>query len=272
VAGFADVLYIPWVTPFHAVAMSQLLSEAGVPAVFLVHNAAPHEWFPATTLLTRRVLNRADHLVAHSSKVVEDLRRFGVTVPASVVPHPANLDLTPVPAPPDPPRRLLFLGFVRPYKGLELLISALALLPAEFRLTVAGEFWIDRGETDRLIDRLGVTDRVEVIDRYIPDDEVADLLARHHLVVAPYRSATQSGIVPLAFAAGRPVVATAVGGLAEAVDDGSNGVLCLPTAESISEGIRGAADRYDQLLAGAQSTKWSWSEVVDAIVRAVMGR
>lgn len=272
IGGSCDLLYMPWVTPFHAVPYRILTDAAGVPTVFVVHNATPHEWFPATAGLTRWVLGRAHYLIAHSTAVKADLERFGVDIPTTVVPHPSNLDLAPTPPPPGPPRRLLFVGFVRPYKGLDLLVEAMAHLPEDFTVTVAGEFWVDRAGIDELAARLGLTERLRLVDRYIPDAELAELLADHHLVVAPYRSATQSGIVPLAFAAGRPVVCTSVGGLVEAVDDGINGVLTEPAPESIAAGILRAEASYPTLVSGVQNTRWSWSDVATTIVDAALSR
>lgn len=262
----ADLLFVPWVTPFHAPMLKILIRTSEVSSVFLVHNAKPHEWFPATPQLTRTVLNEAKLLIAHSEAVVNDLRTFGVTVPATVIPHPPNIDLVPSPPPSGPPTRLLFAGFIRPYKGLDLLIEALSKLPTEYSLTVAGEFWEGSDDTRKLVSRLNIDERVTLLDDYVPDDELASLLASHHLVVAPYRSATQSGIVPLAFAAGRPVVATSVGGLAEVVSDQVNGVLCEPHAESIAEAIMTATSSYDALAEGAARTQWSWDDIARMIV------
>ena len=266
----AELLFMPWVTPFHALVVRALMASSRLPTVVLVHNAAPHERFPATKWLTRLVLNRAQGIVAHSAIVVSDLRRFGITVPASVVPLPSTIELRALPIPSSPPIRLLFLGFVRYYKGLDLLVRALDLLPDEVTLTVAGEFWGTRTETERLVADLGLGRRVEIIDRYLADDEVAMLLRSHHIVVAPYRTATQSGIVPLAFAAGRPVVATAVGGLVEAVANHHNGVICAPNPESIAGAVHEAMSEYDDLARGATTTVWSWADVAERILESAM--
>jgi glycosyltransferase involved in cell wall biosynthesis len=110
---------------------------------------------------------------------------------------------------------------------------------------------------------------VELDLRYVPDEELTDLLARHHLVVLPYRSATQSGIVPLAHAAGRPVVATAVGGLVESVRDGVDGVLVPPDdAAALADGLERAAVDLAALAAGAAAVSTSWDDVATAVLQA----
>lgn len=265
----ASLLVIPWVTPFHALQAVVLMLTARVPTVFIVHNARPHEWFPLTDYLSRWALSRATGLVAHSSGIVEQLRSIGVDVPAKVVPHPSNLDLRPMKTPSGDPDKLLFLGFVRPYKGLDLLIQALARLPEETTLTVAGEFWMEQEQIESLIRTLALEDRVEIMNRYVSEDELVELLTTRHIVVAPYRSGTQSGIVPLALSAGRPVVATEVGGLPEVIVDGVNGVLCSPDPASIAEAIRDAQNRYVELAKGSRTGAGSWSDVAKAIVGLV---
>jgi len=97
-------------------------------------------------------------------------------------------------------------------------------------LLVVGEFYHGKAQALALIRRLGIEHKVRVIDRFIPDDEVGLYFSAADLVVLPYRSATQSGIVPIAFAFERPVIATRVGGLSEAVRDGETGLLVEPNS------------------------------------------
>ena len=105
--------------------------------------------------------------------------------------------------------------------------------------------------------------------RYAADDEVNDLLAKHHAALLPYRSATQSGIAPIALAAGRPVVATAVGGLRDVIRDGQNGTLAEPgDAASLAEAIERCAADLPTLAAGTTSSASTWDDVAAAVVRA----
>jgi len=132
--------------------------------------------------------------------------------------------------PPDPPARcrLLFFGIVRPYKGLDVLLHALAGAPAHVTLTVAGEFWGGTTETDKLIAELGLAGRVSLRPGYVPATAIPALFAAADALVLPYREATASQNALLAFAHGVPVITTTAGALAEAVRDGVDGLTCAP--------------------------------------------
>jgi len=130
--------------------------------------------------------------------------------------------------PPGPPLRLLFFGIVRPYKGLDVLLRALAQAPAHVTLTVAGEFWGDITEMDNLIAELGLADRVALRPGYVPADQIPALFGAADALVMPYREATASQNALLAFAQGVPVITTTAGALAEPVRDGVDGLTCAP--------------------------------------------
>jgi len=146
------------------------------------------------------------------------------------------------PPSPDPPRkdrhipgqtdqgpcRLLFFGIVRPYKGLDVLLRAMASVPAHVTLTVAGEFWGGTGETEKLIAELGLRNRVTLRPGYLPARDIPALFRTADALVLPYREATGSQNVLLAFSFGVPVIATTAGALAEAVRDGVDGLTCAP--------------------------------------------
>jgi glycosyltransferase involved in cell wall biosynthesis len=144
--------------------------------------------------------------------------------------HPPGHPLgeTHPPGPPLRPARLLFFGIVRPYKGLDVLLRALAQAPAEVTLTVAGEFWADTTEMDNLIAELGLADRVTLRPGYVPADEIPALFGAADALVMPYREATASQNALLAFSYGVPVITTTAGALAEPVRDGVDGLTCAP--------------------------------------------
>ena len=127
--------------------------------------------------------------------------------------------------------RLLFFGIVRPYKGLDVLLRALAQAPAHVTLTVAGEFWGDSTEMDNLIAELGLADRVTLRPGYVPADEIPALFGAADALVMPYREATASQNALLAFAHGVPVITTTAGALADQVRDGVDGLTCAPGDE-----------------------------------------
>jgi len=124
--------------------------------------------------------------------------------------------------------RLLFFGIVRPYKGLDVLLRAMARAPSHVALTVAGEFWGGTGEIEKLIAELGLGNRVTLRPGYVPAGQIPALFQSADALVLPYRQATASQNVLLAFAYGVPVIATTAGALAEAVRDGVDGLTCAP--------------------------------------------
>jgi glycosyltransferase involved in cell wall biosynthesis len=272
-AARSDLVVFPWVTPVHAIHTRVILAAAGrTPAVAIVHNPRPHEPLPFDRALLRMVLSRVRGAVVHSKAMMADLAMLAPIPHVLSVAHPANFELAPAPMPPRPPLRLLFLGYVRPYKGVDVALEGLRLLArrgVDARLTVAGEFWEPVEVFEARVRELGLADRVELRPGDVPDEELAGLLAGHHVLVAPYVSATQSGVAPLALAAGRPVVATAVGGLPEIVREGHNGALAPPSdAGALADAIERVARSLEELGRGARASSASWAEVARAVLAA----
>lgn len=266
-----DLLVVPWITPLQAPALRAIAHAADLPVVAIVHNPMPHEPQPFVRQLTRWFFRDVSGVVAHASACVETLRSMVPDLPAAVVAHPPNLTVEPTPLPPTDPLRLLFFGFVRPYKGVDVLLEALWRLRLagrdDIRLTIAGEVWGDRETLRAQIREAGVGDIVDARLGYVDDDEVARLLAAHHVVVAPYRSATQSGVVPLACAAARPTVATTVGGLAEQVIDGRTGVLARPgDPASLAHAILQAESALPAMAAAAYWHTPRWADVARGLL------
>lgn len=269
-----DLLVFPWVTPFQAPMYWLMMKGAGrrTPAVSIVHNPLPHERRAIDAPLTRLVLKRLRGAVAHAKGAALEIERMVPGLTVQSVPMPPLLPAQRSPLPHRSPPRLLFLGFVRPYKGLEDALEAVRLLRErgeDVEFTIAGEFWEPVDDWRRRISALGLTDHVNLRPKYVPDDELAHLLAEHHLVVLPYRTATQSALVPLAYAAGRPVVATRVGGLSEAVEDGVTGHLAPPRdPEALADAVHSALANLEALAARASRASARWSDVANAVVEA----
>ena len=266
-----DLVVLPWVTPFHAVACRTIAKNASpTPAVAIVHNALPHEPMPMQRSLTRSGLGAMRGFVVHSGSVQRALTELLPATDSELVPHPPNLELAPTPMPPAKPLRLLFLGFVRAYKGLDIALDAMGAMcsrGADVTLTVAGEFWDSLEDWRARVRDKGLVDRVDLRPGYQSDEVMAKLLADHHILVAPYRSATQSGVVPLAHAAGRPVVATDVGGLREQV--GSAGAIAAPEdPDRFAEAIGTVAEDLEAFGVRAEQSASSWEDVAQACIRA----
>jgi glycosyltransferase involved in cell wall biosynthesis len=137
-------------------------------------------------------------------------------------------------------RVLLFFGYIRKYKGLDLLLQALAQIPPELRVSlfVAGEFYEPIAGYRELMRSLGITDRVRILDRYVGEPEWPDLFAATDALVLPYRTASQSMSIALAYRFGKPVIVSQVGGLAEAVEDGRTGLITEPEPAALAEAIQ----------------------------------
>lgn len=272
-ARHADLCVLPYVHPIHAPAMRIAIAAARpTPVAVHVHNAIPHESFPMAERAARLVAGAADLVVCHARSIEAELRSVGFTGPVSIVAHPPDIDIQPS-ALPAGPIRLVHLGYLRDYKGADVLLDALPsvlLRHPEVRLTVAGEIW-DGDETPwrEQVDRLGVSDAVDFRFDYLDDLELVQALLDHHLLVAPYRSATQSGVVAMALAAGRPVVASAVGGLPDVVVDGKTGALAQPgDAVDLAAAICRAIDQLEDLARGASATGFRWEDVAAALAGA----
>lgn len=267
-----DLFVFPWVAPIVAPAFRLMLSVSRAPAVAIVHNPTPHRRLPGDAQLTHWVLRRLRGAVVHSEVGASELSRLVDGIRIETVGLPPTLDIQPMELPPFPPIKLLFFGLIRPYKGLDLAIEAVERLVGKgwpVELTVAGEFWepVERWES-----RLAASParhHVHLRPGYIPDAGVGAVMAAHHLIVAPYRTATQSAIVPLAHAAGRPVTATSVGGLAEAIEDGVNGTLSPPgDLEGLIHALERAMADLPRLAREASKVGITWREVAEAVLRA----
>ena len=266
----SQLVLIPYVSPVQVVPLKTILRRASGYRLAIVHNAIPHERIPFDTQALRWLVRSVDGVIAHSESVAETVRGLRSDLALAVVPHPPNIPIAFSPLP-EGPVRLLYFGYIRPYKGVDLLISALGQLSRSGRhieLTIAGESWTNPSDLVDLARREGVAHLVDFRFGYVPDEDVDSLVSEHHLVVQPYRSASQSGVVPLAFAAGRGVVVTPVGGLSEFVQSGHNGVVATDvSAASLASAISTAVEQVATLSSGALESTTSW----DALAREVLG-
>ena len=280
-----DALVYTWWIPFFGAAYAPVLDGAragGAAVLMIADNLVPHEKRPLDDFLTKLVTDRTDGVLVMSQAVEDDCRRLLPKMPVERVPHPvyaqygaAGRDRTSARA-----RTrldgdvLLFFGFVRRYKGVDILVEAMpkVLRSRTVTLVVAGEFYEPVEPLRARVKELGLEGRVRIHDRYVPDEEVGDLVAAADCVVLPYRSATQSGVVLVAYAGGCPVISTAVGGLPEVVDDGVTGFLVPPEdPDALADAILrfyalGGRPAFEPAV-HAKATQFSWGKVVDGIER-----
>ncbi|MBC2595123.1 glycosyltransferase [Ruficoccus amylovorans] len=242
-----DAVVLPWWVvfwvPFYALFL--WASRGGAVRVLLCHNVQDHETGLLTRLGARFIFNRADAFVVQSEAEAARLRAvLSHPHPVAVHGHPSyafynsgewtreaarehlGLDRR--------DRVALFFGYVRGYKGVDVLLRAMGRLKSDnvpLRLLVVGEIWKDDPVYRQLADELGLGDRVEFVDRYVGIEEIEPYFKAADVSVLPYRSATGSGVLQLAFGMGTPVVASDLPAFSEAMTDGREGLLVPPGDE-----------------------------------------
>ena len=269
-----DLVILPWWVAYWApmyLYLLQALKRKGIRVVFLCINVFEHEDSSLKKFLTKLVLKRAAAIIVHSEQERNQILAFHPK--ASVTKH--LLPLFEYDAAPTCRRNqtlnLLFFGFVRPYKGLDTLLRAVGLLKeCEIKLRIAGEFWNDKDIYSRLISDLGIADRVEIVDRYVPDHEMSRYFSDADLVVLPYKKSITSGVIATAYGFRKPVLATDVGGFSEVVQDGYTGKIVPPDdPQSLADGIvwfmEHAACDFAGNITDFASQRMSWQSLAHAI-------
>lgn len=277
------IIVVRYWLPFMGPALGTILRRARknkfTKVIAITDNVIPHEKRPGDTLFTKYFLRSCDAFITMSNKVLDDLRSFEKDKPAVQVLHPLYDNFgEPVSKAaareklglPLEVKIVLFFGFIRKYKGLDLLLEAISLLEKDTKLLVAGEFYEDDKPYLELIAKLGIRDAVIMRTNFIPDSEVKYYVCAADVVVQPYRSATQSGVTPLAYHFEKPMIVTNVGSLPAMVPDNKVGLVAEPDPASIA----GAIQRYFQLgenyfiphLRG-EKEKYSWHRMTEAILK-----
>ncbi|MCR5358135.1 MAG: glycosyltransferase family 4 protein [Lachnospiraceae bacterium] len=281
---------IQWWHPYFAPCYRLLagrIKRAGIEIVYICHNVFPHERFPLDKLLTKMALKKGDKYILHAQGEVDPLKSIKPDADYKVQVHPTysvfNFDdldkegARKLLGIGNEERVMLFFGFVREYKGLKHLIKAMDILKrGQFKdkampgLYIVGDFGGKKDEYLELIDACNVKDDITIVDGYVPDKEVGKYFAAADLVVLPYESATQSGIVQIAYGFKKPVIVTRVGGLPEVVEDDVTGLIVEPFDDDALAGAifkfyeenreeaytRGITERED---------RFSWDRMAEAL-------
>ncbi len=281
--------WIPFFAPGFLAVTWLLRRRTRIRIVYLLDNVIPHEKYPFGMLLTRLALGQGHAFIAQSEQVRRDLLQVLPQVPAGRIvttPHPVydfgepgrprrtRAEARRVLGLPPDAHLVLFFGFIKPYKGVVHLIDAAGPLHREFgdalRVLIVGDIY---GEKQPYLDRIaasGGAEIVDLIDGFVPDEVVEDYFLAADLAVLPYVSATQSGIVQIAYNYDLPVVTTDVGGLPEVVLDGETGFIVPPAdpaalAAAVTHFFR--EDRAAAFAAGVagQKDKYSWDRMAEAV-------
>jgi len=285
-----DLIVVRFWLPFMGPALGTILrivrKNKQSRIIAITDNVIPHEKRFGDRSFTRYFLKACDAYITMSEKVMKDLRTFNQDKPAKQVLHPLY-DNFGEPVPKSLAREklgidanghlVLFFGFIRKYKGLDILLQAIKLLADQHeaahtevpKLLIAGEFYENAKLYEALIDRLGISKHLILRTSFIPDSEVKYYLCAADLVVQPYRNATQSGVTPLAYHFEKPMVVTNVGSLPDLVPHLKSGLVAEPNAESIAAAIH----RYFELGENyfiphlrSEKQKYSWSRLLETII------
>lgn len=249
--------------------------------ICIADNVIPHEKRMGDKPFTKYFLKYCDAFVTMSEKVFNDLRSFEKTKPAVLVPHPLydnfgeiipkgearkNLGLD------SEDKIIVFFGFIRRYKGLDMLLQAMAddrIKAQHIKLLIAGEFYEDAAPYLQLIRDLKLEQSVILYDRFIADDEVRNFICAGDCIVQPYRNATQSGVTPLAYHFEKPMTVTNVGGLPALVPHGKAGLVAEPDVTSIADAIieyYQLGESYFHPFVVEEKKKLSWQNLTAAIM------
>ena len=284
-----DILLIRFWLPFMGPCFGTIAriarSNRHTKVICIFDNVIPHEKRPGDKILTAYFINSIDGAIVMSQTVLDDLKTFREKIPVKLTPHPlfdnyglavsrkealALLKLE------DNNSYLLFFGFIRAYKGLDLLIEAFSdkrLRNRKLKLIVAGEFYEDDTPYRELIKKYNLEDDIIIFDHFIKDNEVPLFFSVADLVVQPYKTATQSGVTQIAFYFEKPMLVTDVGGLREIVKDGKCGYVVKPEPEFIAEAIIDYFDnnRREQFTAGVkqEKEKFSWEKMTVRLLRFI---
>ncbi len=284
-----DIIVVRYWLPFMGACLGTILRRVKknkiTKVVCIADNIFPHEKRPGDRQLTTYFLKPVDAFITMSEKVLADLKMVEKNKPARYIPHPLydnfgekvsraaareHLGLV------QRDNIILFFGFIRKYKGLDILLDAMkiikergALNDPPMKLLIAGEFYEDSAPYLQKIRDNDIADMVILRTDFVQDSEVKYYLCAADVVVQPYRNATQSGVTPLAYHFEKPMIVTNVGGLPAMVPDGIAGLVAEPDTRSIAEKIiqyfQAGENRFLPGLI-SEKEKYTWSNIAEAIV------
>jgi len=274
--------WLPFMGPCFGTIARLAKSNRHTKVICIFDNVIPHEKRTGDKVLTRYLTNSIDGAIVMSRTVLNDLAIYRENIPVILSPHPlfdnygpiidrkealSKLDLN------SGDSFLLFFGFIRAYKGLDLLIEAFSdkrLRSRNLKLIIAGEFYEDDTPYRNLVKKKNLESEVIFFDHFIRDNEVSVFFSVADLVVQPYRSATQSGVTQIAFYFEKPMLVTDVGGLREIVADQKCGYVVKPEVDAIANAI---VDFFDNNRKGVftegvrqEKEKFSWDKMTKAII------
>ena len=278
--------WLPFMGPALGTILRRVRKNKHTKIICIADNISPHEKRPGDDAFTKYFIKPIHAFITMSEKVMNDLRKIENQKPAQQVSHPlydnfgegvskteARIHLQIDPS----SKIILFFGFIRKYKGLDILLEAMAdprIKAAGIKLLVAGEFYEDENVYKDQINRLGIQDQLLLRTEFIPDSEVRYYLSAADLVIQPYRSATQSGVTPLAYHFDKPMIVTNVGSLPSLVPHKKVGLVTEAEPASIADAILEFYEMGEDYFIPhlrTEKQKYSWSHLVDSIKSLAAG-
>ncbi|MDP4194895.1 MAG: glycosyltransferase [Bacteroidota bacterium] len=282
-----DLIIFKYWMPFFAPCfgtISRIAKRNGKTKVLTIcDNVIPHERKPGDRAFTNYFFNVVDFFVLLSKKVQQDLLSIKPKAENKILPHPVYSNFGEVVSKAQAREHLklknnekliLFFGFIRDYKGLDVLFETMAQLKGKLdvKLIVAGEFYSNEEKYKELINKLQIKDSLYLFTDFIPTNEVKYYFCAADAVILPYKDATQSGIVQIAMNFKKPVIATNVGGLEEVVLDTKTGFIVeKQRPEKIAEAIMKFYSSSEDLEKEFQRNiegevdKYSWRKFAEGI-------
>lgn len=278
-----DMVLISYWMPFFAPAfgkIADILRKKGIKVIGILHNVLAHEKQFGAKALTKYFFNNCDAFVILNKSSEKDLLELKPKAKYIIHPHPlydhygTKVDLTEARKRLNIPldkKVILFFGFIRDYKGLDLLIESMKDMNDEYLLLITGEVYGNFKKYESQIDKYDVRNRIRLEIRYIPETEIPLFFSASDVCVLPYRTATQSGIVGISYHFDMPVIVTNTGGLAEMVEENKTGLIVeVISAESLSKTIKeyfknGLKNKFVPFI-GNYKAKHSWKSLADDIL------
>lgn len=276
--------WLPFMGPSLGTVLRQVKKNKHSKVVCIADNIIPHEKRPGDEAFTKYFMKPVDAFITMSKEVLKDLGQL-TNKPKIYSPHPLydnygalltrdeacdKLGLN------KDTKYLLFFGFIRKYKGLDMLLEAMnepALKNQNIHLIVAGEYYDDKSFYEDLIAKHNLKDRLHLFTEFIPNEDIRQYFSAADLIVQPYRTATQSGITSVAYHFEKPMVVTDVGGLAEVVIDGKTGYVADPNPSSIAQAVVKffEKDSIPKLAENIQEEKkkYSWDVFTSNLLKVV---
>lgn len=282
-----DVIVVRYWLPFMGPCLGTILRRVKknhhTKIICIADNVLPHEKRPGDKMFTTYFIQPVDAFITMSEKVLADLKVFAKNKPAKLVPHPLYDNFGTIISKkearkklgiPEEDKVILFFGFIRKYKGLDILLNAFKQVIQEqniknLKLLIAGEFYEDEKNYDELLTDPQIKDHLVLHTQFIPNSEVKYYLCAADCVIQPYRNATQSGVTPLSYHFEKPMIVTNVGGLPSMVADKKTGLIAEPNAHSIAKKIEEYFELGEDFFLPQlreEKKKFSWENMVKAIL------